>query len=306
MCAASFVLLMATIASAGALLGDDRVRELARLRAASSDGVIELQDSSLESLILGRSGLGRGFYILFFDSSAASGRDEFFQSEFSSLAYSFLKNHAGSTSIFFASMQASKSPPVALHSFNVTGFHIPCVLYLPPSGGGIEILPRSSTAQQLALTIRSKSGIEIGEIFSPPLSTGRRIALACTAVILACLSPAALKAPFLQDPKIWCGAAITLYIFVISGGIFSILYQVPLIHPRSGHAFHREPDGQFGAEGILVASLYAVPSVAISVIVHWLPRVPSRVMPALAIMGVASCCALGCLSRLHEWKTRRS
>jgi len=169
------------------------------------------------------------------------------------------------------------------------------------------------TADDMAEFSADRTGLHAGTIERPTFLKSPFFPV----IVLGVLSVGAwigLKlyyAPFMKNPLIWITAVIAVYWFSVSGGMHNIIRGVPMQSwdRNSGKVllFLSGPQGQLGAEGFIMGSLYCTVGLAIALLTQVAPNIlqhdkNSQRYAAYGVIGVAVYAYVQ-IKGIYGWKT---
>ncbi|KAK9803487.1 hypothetical protein WJX73_007543 [Symbiochloris irregularis] len=306
-----------------------QVAELMQLQAKSSDGVVELDATSFDRLVVGKK---RPYSLIIFlaadhlqDKPALRLRE--LRDEFGHLAKAFRKNHANTTAtgkLFFALVEYRRSGQL-FHRLGVTS--LPYIFRLASSfqieaDGTLKLRSEDAmkhsdysaypwTAEDMASFVQEKTGVIIGSIEKPSIFKSRIfpvVALAATAG-LAYIAYNLYYAEFMKNTALWTFGTVAVFWFAVSGGMHNIIRGVPMYYVEQGggrvQLFLPQGQGQLGAEGFIMGSLVTIFALSLATLSYLAPRVSNPTYrraicyTALFLGGAAFFQVL----RGYRWKT---
>lgn len=300
---------------------DTRPAELARLRDRAADKVPRLDDAAYGKYAEGAAPRPYAL-IIFFDAQELHKHRELnlqaARREFALAAAAFGKSAvaaadaaAGNASrLFFCDIEF-KSAQNTFKRFEYNT--VPKVRFVPPSGKSEEVdLQRfPATADGVAGFLRSK-GLDVGTIERPPpISRAALGTIAAAAIISAPFVIRFLltKKTIFHDPRWWCLTGLSIYFFSVSGGMYNIIRNMPMMmadqkNPGKAIYFYKGSGTQLGVEGFTVGGLYCVVGLLLAFATFVLPQLKpgttQRVLMYACIGG--SYLAVRQVLSLHEWK----
>lgn len=166
------------------------------------------------------------------------------------------------------------------------------------------------TAEGIASFVEARTKLKVGEIVRPPPLNKLQVSLIFAAVLL--LGPyigyKVLSLPAVQEPKLWAIAAIGVYYFSVSGGMYNIIRGIPwaTADERGKPVFFHQGQGyQLGGEGFYAGLFYLVTSLLLFIMTYVVPRLKSKSSQRL---WSAICLFLGFwvvtqFVALYKWKS---
>jgi oligosaccharyltransferase complex subunit gamma len=142
----------------------------------------------------------------------------------------------------------------------------------------------------------------------PPSLAGPLTGLALLAAAAAGARPAwrLYNSPLAANTGLQAAAALAVWWFAVSGGLYNIIRGMPLVAPgRNGRTrIFLDRGGQLGAEGFIMGSLYTSVGLAAAALTHVVPRV-SPAQRRVAGFGVLALMwfAYTRVASIHAWKT---
>ncbi|GAQ79061.1 Oligosaccharyltransferase complex [Klebsormidium nitens] len=273
-----------------ALAFNERAEDLLDLQQGSRDGVIHFKEDSFDRYVRGSEPRGYSL-VLFYAAKQVADKPELgmpaLRKDFGLVAQSYQKTHKGTPEellVFFADVEFSESPNV----FADTGVNaVPHIRRFPSVGDGsagedtfdLNSFPR--TAEGIASFVEARTKLKVGEIVRPPPLSKLQVSLILAAVLL--LGPyigyKVLSLPAVQEPKLWAIAAIGVYYFSVSGGMYNIIRGIPwaTADERGKPVFFHQGQGyQLGGEGFYAGLFYLVTSLLLFIMTYVVPRLKSK------------------------------
>lgn len=291
----------------------------------SHGGVIELDPKTFQELLVGKSRPYSVIIVADAKDLRSQGKLKLGQlvSEFRLVAKSFAATHAGKGSVgsvIFARLEFSKAKDL----FGRMGIQaLPYLARIPPSlaiseGGAVtlgkeEVMPTTGypwSAEAIAEWVLERSGVAVGEIKRPTLISTRLMPLLSLAV-LACVAFVGYHlyyASFMRHQWLYALGAIAVYWFSVSGGMFNIIRGVPLVgfdHRKRQSMLFMPGQGQLGAEGFIMGSLYTTVGLAVAALIILAPKVKDPNTQRVAAYGIilVAFMAFRLVTSNHLWKT---
>lgn len=301
----------------------DKIAELLDLQEQAVDSVIRLDDNSLKRFALQSEGRPYSL-VIFFDAVQMRDRPELkleeLRREFGLVAAAFAKNNKDTESaskIFFVDLELGRSQ-ASFHRFGVKS--LPMIRHLPPGKVALEDSQPLSTAglslgaaEGIAAFVEEKTRHKVGPIERPPFVSRQQMVVMGAGLALA--APFVIKmlmagnTPF-HEKELWCSAALLVYFFSVSGGMFNIIRGTPLFmrdrnDPNKLIFFYQQSGQQLGTEGFVVGFLYTIVGVTLAIISHYLVRIHSTIVQRVAmVLGMAiSFWAVRSVLFFDNWKT---
>lgn len=321
--AALCVFAVVLVAAAGAESNEDRVADLLYMRSQSKDGVIRLDDNNFRRFMSTTSGPRPYSLILFFDASQLHANTELklveFRKEFGLVATAYANHNKGTEAegkVFFCDLEFKHMQGV-FQMFGVQSLpHVRSVA----SGSGDQKASEEMnhgeyprTAEGIASFVMAKTNQQCGPIARPPpLSKRQTWALAILVLLATPFAVKIMAAPDspLREPRVWCGGALLIYFFSVSGGMHNIIRKMPLFmqdraNPDKLVFFYQGSGVQLGAEGFVVGFLYTLVGLLIGFVTHLAPLIRSKILQRLLMITVItiSFMAVRKVIALDNWKT---
>ncbi|KAL4425744.1 hypothetical protein ABPG75_009760 [Micractinium tetrahymenae] len=321
------LLLLAAIGGCAAEADDKRIARLQAL-ARRGGGLIELDAGTFQELLVGKSRP----YSVFIVADAKDLRSDPklrlvpLVSDFKLVAKAFAATNAGKPAAgqaFFARMEFSR----AQNLFGRMSIKaLPYLARIPPGlaiteGGAVSVPAEEvlSTGgypwgpERIAEFVGERTGLAVGEVKHAPLISPRLMPLVSLAV-LACIVFVGYKlyyAPFMRHQALYAVGALCVYWFSVSGGMFNIIRGVPLVgfdHRKRQAMLFMPGQGQLGAEGFIMGSLYTTVGLSVAALITLVPKIKdsgAQRVAAYAILLVAFM-AYRMVTSNHVWKTGMS
>ncbi|KAL4445853.1 hypothetical protein ABPG77_009052 [Micractinium sp. CCAP 211/92] len=321
------LLLFVAIGACFADVDDQRIARLQTL-ARRGGGLIELDQNTFNELLVGKS---RPYSVFVVGDAKDLRRDPKLRlvplvSDFKLVAKAFAATNAGKPAAgqaFFARMEFAR----AQHLFGRMGIKaLPYLARIPPSlavteGGAIsvpaeEVLPTSGYPwgpERIAEFVSERTGLAVGEVKHAPLISPRVLPLVSLAV-LACIVYVGYKlyyAPCMRHQALYAVGALCIYWFSVSGGMFNIIRGVPLVgfdHRNRQAMLFMQGQGQLGAEGFIMGTLYTTVGLSVATLITLVPKIKdsgAQRVAAYATILVAFF-AFRMVTSNHLWKTGMS
>lgn len=321
------VLLLGLLAVLGSVAADADAKQIQKLQALArrGGGLIELDANIFQALLVGKS---RPYSVFIVADAKDLRRDSKLRlvpliNDFKLVAKTYAATHAGKPAagaVFFARMEFSQTQSL----FGRMGIKaLPYLVRIPPSlaiteGGAVsvpqeEVLPQSGypwPATRIAEFVTERSGLPVGEVKHAPLIGARLMPLVSLAVLgaLIFVGIKLYNAPFMRHQALYAVGALVIYWFSVSGGMFNIIRGVPFVgydHRKRTSMLFTSGQGQLGAEGFIMGTLYTTVGLAVAAFITLIPKVkdPSaQRVAAYAVMFVAFI-AFRLVTGNHLWKT---
>lgn len=311
------------------LSADDaaRIKQLQALQRAGG-GVIELDAKNFKDVLLGASRPFSVFIVADAKDLRSQGKLKLGQliSEFKLVGKTYAAAHAGKPTagaVFFARMEFSRSQQL----FGRMGISaLPYLARIPPGlpiteGGAItvakeDVLSAAAypwSAEQIAEYVAERCGVAVGEIKRTSLISSRLMPLVSLAVLggVALVGYRLYSAPFMRHQWLYAVGALVVYWFSVSGGMYNIIRGVPLVgyDGRKRQSLLFMPgQGQLGAEGFIMGSLYTTVGLAVAALLMVAPRIQDPKTQRVAAYGIilVAFMAFRMVGSNHHWKTGMS
>lgn len=305
---------------------DSKTTALLDLELKSTTGIIDLTAKRFEEYVSGKS---RPYTIVVIADSKNMRSQSKLQlssvlKEYSMAARSFAKENTGGASegkVFFTRVEFTTSKDL-FGRLGITA--LPYLARIPPSmsvtpGGAVRLkkddriadtVPYPWTAEIIAEFVSEKTGLAHAEIKRTSFLHSRLMPF----VTLAFVAGASLVGyqlyylPAMRNPLLYILGALAIWWFSVSGGMFNIIRGMPLIgiDPRTRRAMlFTSGNGQLGAEGFIMGSLYTSFGLAVAAFTVMLPRLKEK--SAQRVMGYGLLLVLAYVYRsvaaTHGWKT---
>ncbi|KAL4859895.1 putative dolichyl-diphosphooligosaccharide--protein glycosyltransferase subunit 3B [Chlorella vulgaris] len=291
-------------------------------------GVIELDTKTAQQLLGGKSRPYSVIIVADAKDLRSQGKLKLGQlmADFKLVAKSFAAEHAGKPaagSVLFARMEFSKAKDL----FGRMGIQaLPYLALVPPSlaideGGALtlnkeDVMPTSSypwSAETIATWVLERTGVAVGEIKRPTLVSTRLMPILSLAVLgaLGFVGFHLYHASFMRHTFLYAVGAIFIYWFSVSGGMFNIIRGVPLVgydqRKRQSMLF-MQGQGQLGAEGFIMGSLYTTVGMAVAALIMVAPKVKDPNTQRVVAYGIilVAFMAFRMVTSNHLWKTGMS
>ncbi|KAK9826559.1 hypothetical protein WJX74_002791 [Apatococcus lobatus] len=195
---------------------------------------------------------------------------------------------------FFIVLDFHDSEPV-FHRLGVNT--LPYIFRLPSSkaieAGAIKLRPDDQmrmedyssfpwSANDMAGFLQEKTGISVGTIDRPSLFNSRLFPVLALAFVAAGTYVAyrIYYLPILKNLGLWLAASLVVFWFSASGGMHNIIRGVPLVMPdmKTGKVqmFLQQAQGQLGAEGFIMGTLYTACGLSVAVLTWLAPNLKDR------------------------------
>lgn len=270
---------------------DLRVDDLIDLRERTLDGVIHIDDRTFYQYAAGPD---RSYSLVLFFSSKSMMRNRAnklaeMRQEFALAAKAFAAGESGNQ-IFFADVDYDSAQQL-FQRFGIQRLPF-SVVWSPQrivsrSSEPIEVsaqdqLPASQkwTAEYLCSIIRARTGLSYGRIERPSFlkQPGVMLLLASCALSFPYAAYVAWTLPFMHSPALWTCAALFVYWFSTSGGMYNIIRGMPMffVDQQGKVQFFLQGRGQLGVEGFLMGGSYILLSLCLYSVVYVIPNFESE------------------------------
>lgn len=298
------------------------------MQRRSKTKVITFDDQTFERYVIGKSRP----YSLFIIADAKKYRKtakldlEGRVEEFTKVAGSFVSTHAGKETegrVFFVRITVED----AVGAFTKMGVktlpflgHIPPDLHVTPSGTislkKQDLMPSSISnsawrALEIGAFVQERTQLSPGDL-SAAGAAGRSRLLPIFSLIVVIgvgyLGWKLYQAPFMQWTPLYAVGALFVFWFAVSGGMYNIIRGVPLVgyDRRSGQAMlFLQGQGQLGAEGFIMGTLYLTFGLMSTAFIRVLPTVEDESSRRIAGYGLIFALFLlfNIVTGNHLWKT---
>jgi oligosaccharyltransferase complex subunit gamma len=304
---------------------DGDAARIARVQTLQRAGIVELDAKSVKEVLVGKSRPYSVFLIADAKDLRSSSKLKLGQvvADFRLAAKTYASTHRGQPaagSVVFARMEFSKVKEL----FGRLGVQsLPYMARVPPglaiSEGGAITLPREElmspasypwTAEAIAEFVTERSGLPVGKIERSPLISARLMPVVSLAVLggVGSVGYKLYYAPFMRHQALYAAGALVIYWFSVSGGMFNIIRGVPLVgydaRKRQAMLF-MAGQGQLGAEGFIMGSLYTLVGLAVAGLIFIVPKVKDAQARRYAAYGLLALAFLAfrSVTANHLWKT---
>ncbi|GIL89779.1 hypothetical protein Vretimale_16582 [Volvox reticuliferus] len=283
--------------------------ELYALRDQTRDAVVLLTDDVLTQYVMGRN---RPYAVaIYFSAEQVSEgnpslRLDDLRKEYGLAAKAFAKGSDSDKIFFFEAALETSQRPFAMMQVN----SLPCVIRIPPGlhvssstvelGRNDKMVPDTVgthnypwPAETFVEFMGVRHGIKAAEIDRPSIykSPIFPMLLLSGLVSLAYLAYKVYTLSLVQHPALWAVLSLVVFWFSVSGGMYNIIRGVPFfIRDRKGNLqfFLTGRQGQLGAEGFTLGTLYLLVSCSIAFITFLAPRISNRILrDTLSLIGTA-------------------
>ncbi|EFJ46497.1 hypothetical protein VOLCADRAFT_105485 [Volvox carteri f. nagariensis] len=291
------VVLLGLMVVSKQLLAAPDVLELTSVRDEARDAVILLTDDVLKQYVVGRS---RPYtVVIFFSAEQVSEsnpnlRLDDLRKEYGLAAKAFATGPDADKIFFFEAALEKSQTPFAMLQVN----SLPCVVRIPPGlsvgastvelGKGDKMLPDTVgtrnypwPAETFVEFMGIRHGLKAAEVDRPSIYKSPLFPVLVLASMLATayLMYKVYALSLLQHAAIWAVLSLVVFWFSVSGGMYNIIRGVPFfIRDRKGNLqfFLTGRQGQLGAEGFTLGSLYLVVSGSLAFVAFLAPRISNR------------------------------
>ncbi|GLI67590.1 hypothetical protein VaNZ11_011824, partial [Volvox africanus] len=283
--------------------------ELYALRDQARDAVVLLTDDVLKQYVMGRN---RPYTVaIYFSAEQVSEgnpslRLDELRKEYGLAAKAFAKGPDSDKIFFFEAALETSQMPFAVLQVN----SLPCVVRIPPGlhvgsstlelGRADKMVPDTVgtrnypwPAEIFVEFMGDRQGLKAAEVDRPSIykSPIFPVLLLSGLVSLAYLVYKVYTMSLLQHPALWAVLSLAVFWFSVSGGMYNIIRGVPFfIRDRKGNLqfFLTGRQGQLGAEGFTLGTLYLLVSCSVAFITFLAPRISNRILrDTLSLIGTA-------------------
>eukprot|EP01024_Parvocaulis_polyphysoides_P011526 TRINITY_DN14045_c0_g1_i4.p1 TRINITY_DN14045_c0_g1~~TRINITY_DN14045_c0_g1_i4.p1 ORF type:complete len:334 (-),score=27.91 TRINITY_DN14045_c0_g1_i4:91-1092(-) len=293
---------------------DPAVSELQKLRKQSRDDVIHFDESMFERLALNPN---RKYTLIVFMTAAhlldkSNLQLRKVRKEFGLAAMAFSKKNQDS--LFFCEIEFGESKDI----FARLGVQsLPFVFRLSEDHqiGGNGMISIGSGDQMEQKEFRSypwmgedfvsfvsdRTGMQAEEIERPSALKSPVFQVFALIVLItgAYIGHKIYYSEWIQNPFIWISACLFVFWFATSGGMYDIIRGVPLMVPtQEGKVqWYTQGQGQLGAEGFTIGTMYIVFAVSLVVFTQLGPRIKDQMVQRVVLYS-ALVIAYFCFSRV--------
>ncbi|GFR44322.1 hypothetical protein Agub_g5535 [Astrephomene gubernaculifera] len=298
LCMMALVALSASVSAT--MAPSELASELASMRHQFRDAVIPLTDDLLQRFVVGRS---RPYAVAIFftaqqvvDSNPGLRLDDL-RREYGLAAKAFASGPDADKVFFFEAGLEVSQTPFGMLQVNA----LPCVVRIPP---GLAItstkapleLPRSEKmlpdtigtrdypwpAETFVDFIGTRHGVTAAAVDRPSFVKSPMFPFVVLGAVVTVLYLAykalTTQMALLRSPVLWAVLSLAVFWFSASGGMYNIIRGVPFfIRDRNGKIqfFMTGRQGQLGAEGFTLGTLYLVASCGLAFVTYLAPRIAS-------------------------------
>lgn len=276
---------------------EEDVAELAAMRKRAVDGVVQLNDDLLKRFIMGKK---RPYTAVIFysaqqvTSSNPGLRLDELRKEYGYAAKAFLRGPDADKIYFFEAALEVSQQPFAMLGVNA----LPYIVRINPgqaiSASSPTDLPKADKmtpdsigtqdypwpAEKFVEHLGTSKDIRAAAIERPSIYQNPWFYVTITGgmAVLGVLVWKLFTTNLVRHPAIWAVLALAVFWFSASGGMYNIIRGMPLfIRDRNGRLqfFLSGRQGQLGAEGFTMGSLYLATSCSIAFLTYVAPRLPN-------------------------------
>ena len=167
----------------------------------------------------------------------------------------------------------------------------------------------AKSAEEMKALVERYAGYPIGELWVPSFRDHPLYlpGVATGAALLLLGGGTAVRRGVLQWPPLYAVAALAVFWFATSGGLFMIIRKMPMYHGvdlMSSNWFLAQPQGQLGMEGFYMGSLYLGFSLGLAFLTYVVPHIKAPPVKRLVsyLVVIAVLLLLQKIFRMLAWK----
>lgn len=244
---------------------------------------------------------------------------------FATVSRAFMDTHAGKSTenkVFFARIVVEDGK----EAFRRLGVdRIPYIARIPPA---LHVRPTASISipsdevmssspnvgdkpKDIGAFVQERTGLNPGDLSAVGAASRSRFLPLVTLIFVGAVCYIGFllsQAPFMRWPQLYALGAVVIYWFSTSGGMFNIIRNVPMVgydRQSSQSIVFTRSQGQMGAEGYIMGSLYTLFGLLLATFVWLLPSVKNdstRRVRGWVVLGLMAL-TLRIVLYNHEWKT---